>query len=478
MSKKTNRLIAIFLVSCLFATLFFGINEVKAAPSGSGTYKVTASSGLNVRSSADINSSKINALNYGTTVEVTQLNGDWGYLPAYNGWINLNYAELVSASSPSLTSTNIADGDYIIKIKSDPSKVVDVDGARLENGVFLQIWEEHRGDNQIFHLERQSDGSYKIIPKHSNLPIEVRDSSHENEAEIAQWEYVDGYNCKLWYIIDCGNGYFKFVNKESNMCMDVQGNGTENGVRIQQYEDNGTDAQRFQLIPANSARTGTVNASGGLRLRKGRGTQYAKLTTIPNGSKIEVSEIESNWGRVTYAGHTGYVSMDYVVFENNNNTPNTSGINLNVTDMKQYDSQWKSVQLGKSGKTIGSIGCCVTSLAMTESYRTGSNITPKDMTGKLSFTSGGSLYWPSNYNKDYTPDYLQKIYNLLSEGKPVLVCGFTSSGGQHWIVVKGYNGNGLSASNFTINDPGSSSRKTLQDFFDKYSRYSCIVYYN
>ncbi len=161
MSKKTNRLIAIFLVSCLFATLFFGINEVKAAPSGSGTYKVTASSGLNVRSSADINSSKINALNYGTTVEVTQLNGDWGYLPAYNGWINLNYAELVSASSPSLTSTNIADGDYIIKIKSDPSKVVDVDGARLENGVFLQIWEEHRGDNQIFHLERQSDGSYK-----------------------------------------------------------------------------------------------------------------------------------------------------------------------------------------------------------------------------------------------------------------------------------------------------------------------------
>jgi len=473
MSKKTNHLIAVFLVLCLFTTLFFGTNEVKAAPSGLGTYKVTASIGLNVRSSADINSLRINGLLYGTTVEVTQLSGDWGYLPAYNGWINLNYAELISSN---LTSANIADGDYIIKIKSNPSKVVDVDGARLENGVFLQIWEEHGGNNQVFHFERQSDSSYKIIPKHSNLPIEVRNSSHENDAEIAQWEYVDGYNCKLWYVIDCGNGYFKFVNKESNKCMDVQGNGTENGVRIQQYEDNGTDAQRFQLISVNVSKTGTVNALGGLRLRGGRGTQYAKLTTIPNGTKIEVSEIESNWGKVTYAGRTGYVSMDYVVLENNN--PNTSGINLNVPDMKQYDSKWKSVQLGKSEGTIGSIGCCVTSLTMAESYRTGSNITPKDMAGKLSFTSDGSLYWPGNYNIDYTADYLQKIYNLLSEGKPVLVCGFTNSGGQHWIVVKGYNGNGLSASNFTINDPGSSSRKTLQDFFDKYSRYSCIVYYN
>lgn len=481
--RKIRKIAVFLLCVCLF-TAVFGRSETKAAPSGTGTYKVTTSAGLNVRSHADTGSSKITAIKVGTVVEVTQVNGDWGYVPKYGGWINLNYADLISSSeSNSLTSANISNGYYIIKLKSDSSKGFDVEGAEKENGVRLHVWEIHGGDNQVFYLERQNDGTYKITAKHSNLSVEVRNSSHENEADVAQWDYADGYDCKLWYVIDCGSGYYKFVNKESKKCIDIQGNGVENGTRIWQYEDNGTDAQRFQLVPVNgtsNTQTGIVHANGGLRVRKGRGTNYAKLTTIPNGTTIEISDIQSNWGKVTYAGHTGYISMDFVQFNNaaENTATNTSGIQLDVADMKQYDSRWKNVTLGKSGKTMKSIGCAVTSLAMAESYRTKSTITPNEMAGKLSFTSSGALYWPSNYKKYSGSEYLTKLSNLLSEGKPVLICGFTNSGGQHWVIVKGYNGNGLSASNFTINDPNSSSRTTLQDFLNKYSNYSCLRYYD
>lgn len=477
MGIKTKKITIILFLVCFLVTAFH-ITEIKAAPSGTGTYKVTASAGLNVRSNADVSSSKITAIKNGTVVEVTQVSGDWGYVPKYGGWINLNYANLIASSeNNSLVSANISNGYYIIKLKSDLSKGWDIDGGKKDNGIALQVWEIHGGDNQVFYLERQGDGTYKIIAKHSGLSIEVRNSSHENEIDVAQWEYVDGYNCKLWYIVDCGNGYYKFVNKESGKCIDIQGNETANGTRVQQYEDNGTDAQRFQLVSAENAnvQTGVVNANGGLRVREGRGTQYAKLITIPNGTKIEVSDVQSNWGKVTYAGYTGYVSMDFISLTGSTDT--SSGILLNVTDMKQYDSRWKSVKLGKSGKTIGSIGCAVTSLAMAESYRTNSTITPKEMANKLSFTSGGALYWPSNYKKYAGSNYLQKLSDLLSEGKPVLICGLTNSDGQHWVVVKGYNGAGLSASNFTINDPGSSSRTTLQDFLNKYNNYRCLRYY-
>lgn len=63
-------------------------------------------------------------------------------------------------------------------------------------------------------------------------------------------------------------------------------------------------------------------------------------------------------------------------------------------------------------------------------------------------------------------DYLEKIHEILSEGKPVLIGAKTSSGAQHWVVVTGfYGGEELSPALFSINDPGSSKNKNLGQFF-------------
>lgn len=161
------------------------------------------------------------------------------------------------------------------------------------------------------------------------------------------------------------------------------------------------------------------------------------------------------------------------------------GVSLNVADMKQFDSRWKNVIMGSSGVTIGSKGCTVTCLAMTESYRRGTTITPDVMARELRFNESGSLLeWPNNYSAYWGDDYLSKIEELLSEGKPVIICSKNNNTGkQHWVVVTGYNGGGLSTENFAINDPGSSTRKTLKEFLDHYYRefgctYRCLRYYN
>lgn len=53
-----------------------------------------------------------------------------------------------------------------------------------------------------------------------------------------------------------------------------------------------------------------------------------------------------------------------------------------------------------------------------------------------------------------------------------------SYGGQHWVVITGYiGGAALSTAGFTINDPDSSSRTTLQQFLGAYpSFYKYFVY--
>ncbi|MPN29290.1 hypothetical protein SDC9_176742 [bioreactor metagenome] len=114
---------------------------------------------------------------------------------------------------------------------------------------------------------------------------------------------------------------------------------------------------------------------------------------------------------------------------------------------------------------------------MIESYRTGTTITPSAMVSKLTYTAGGSVYWPSNYTFTLTNNY-STIYQALKAKKPVLFGSKNASGGQHWVVITGYTGSStLTASNFTINDPGSSTRTNLQQFLSSYPNFYKFAIY-
>ena len=77
-----------------------------------------------------------------------------------------------------------------------------------------------------------------------------------------------------------------------------------------------------------------------------------------------------------------------------------------------------------------------------------------------------------------TAFYLSKILSLLKQGKPVLLGAKNSSGGQHWVVVTGYTGAGLTESSFIINDPGSETRTNLQQFFNSFPNLYKFFWYD
>lgn len=69
--------------------------------------------------------------------------------------------------------------------------------------------------------------------------------------------------------------------------------------------------QKYNPPAPSSSAQYKVTPREGLNMRSGRGTKYSKLTAIPYGTKISVSEISGGWGKTTYNKKTGYVSMQY-----------------------------------------------------------------------------------------------------------------------------------------------------------------------
>lgn len=185
----------------------------------------------------------------------------------------------------------------------------------------------------------------------------------------------------------------------------------------------------------------------------------------------------------------GWVQGEYSIADGNDNSnngqySNGAQVSLKVPVYRQYD--YPNTYIGT--KTIKQIGCLVTSVAMVYSYKTGTTVRPDAMKGKLRF-SNNDLYWSSlssvglalrgSYNCSINNSIMSTIYGRLKAGSPVIIGGRKSSGGTHWVVIKGYTGNSTTSfrsSDFQINDPNSSSRTTLGQFLGTYSKVIGLVY--
>ncbi len=134
----------------------------------------------------------------------------------------------------------------------------EVDGARLQ----LQRYEEGN-QNQIFYLKAVSYDStgraqYQIrVHGESEMVIEIRNSSHDDWAEAAQWT-THNKDCAKWYFFTetNRNGYDSAVccikNVESGKLLNVAGNEHYDGNNIIQYHEDGTEAETFEIISVDN----------------------------------------------------------------------------------------------------------------------------------------------------------------------------------------------------------------------------------
>ena len=68
------------------------------------------------------------------------------------------------------------------------------------------------------------------------------------------------------------------------------------------------------IVSPAFAITGTVDASDGLRLRAGAGTDQKVITLLADKTEVEVTgTAENGWYQVTWDNETGFVSPDYLI---------------------------------------------------------------------------------------------------------------------------------------------------------------------
>lgn len=149
-------------------------------------------------------------------------------------------------------------------------------------------------------------------------------------------------------------------------------------------------------------------------------------------------------------------------------TQNMQKATMNIVWFYQLDPAWNCIQLGEcttnaecTAGTIGRSGCFLCCVAMVLNAN-GVNVDPAQLNTYLKshsgYTSGGCDLIPSvacNYqgatiNNPRTVAYsLALIKSEIDGGNPVI-----ANVGGHYILIVGYNNQGLVTSDFLVNDPG------------------------
>ena len=90
-----------------------------------------------------------------------------------------------------------------------------------------------------------------------------------------------------------------------------------------------------------------INASPSLRIRSGRGTNYKQVGSIPNGKVVSVTDVSQNWGKVTYSGKTGYISMQYAIKQSAGRTNENGSAEENLGRLEVYGYDMNGTKLFK-----------------------------------------------------------------------------------------------------------------------------------
>ena len=155
-----------------------------------------------------------------------------------------------NSTSTVTTTTSPVTGCFVHIRYSVNGRYLDVPAEGItKDGTQLQIWEHAPGHaNQIFQLIDTGKG-WQIISLQSGKVVEVRNSSHDDCAQVAQWSQHNGA-CARWDIVKHSDGSVSFRNRESGKYLNVCGGGNAgNGTKMIQYHDDKTSAMRFFIEP-------------------------------------------------------------------------------------------------------------------------------------------------------------------------------------------------------------------------------------
>lgn len=253
-----------------------GISAVTLAMSSADTKALEAATvtadALNMRSGPGISYSKRGTLHKGDKVTIMEKNNGWVKVKTSSGktaWVSGQYLSTSSENSSSSNNTG-----YIAYVSVNSSLNVR-SSASTSSSVITSL----KNNQKVQVIEKNNNG---------------------------------------WTKIKTDNGTVGWVSSKY-----LVSSPTSSG---------NTSTQNNSSSQGSTATSGNVkvNTSSGLNVRKGPGTNYSVIGSLPGGSVVQVKEKSGSWMKVVLSnGNTGWISAQYVT--STNDSTSNSGSSQNST---------------------------------------------------------------------------------------------------------------------------------------------------
>ncbi|WP_434798496.1 SH3 domain-containing protein [Terrisporobacter vanillatitrophus] len=185
-----------------------------------------------------------------------------------------------------------------------------------------------------------------------------------------------------------------------------------------------------------------VDASVGLNVRKGAGTNYSVITTLSHGTKVTVKSTSNGWSKITSGSITGYVSSSYL----SSSKPSTGNDSNSETLTTKYIDSSVGLNVRKGAGTNYSVITTLshgTEVAVKSTSNGWSKITSGSITGYVSssyLSSSKPSSGSSSNSNSSTSTSASKVISFAKQllGKPYVwgaqgPSGFDCSGFTYYV---------------------------------------------
>ena len=253
-----------------------------------------------------------------------------------------NEPEPISNEPIAISNTNL-NGTYTIKSAINQNYVLDVESGSKQNQANIQLYQNNNTNAQKWQIERIDGEYYKITSINSNKVIDVSGASKQPGTNVWQYDF-NNTNAQKWQIKNNGDGTYSFVSKGTGLYLDINSGIAKNNANVQTYTGNGSKAQKFILEKTNKApESNTPNitvADGTYKIRSVININY--VLDVESGSKQNQANIQLYQNNNTNAQKWQIERIDGEYYKitsiNSNKVIDVSGASKQPgTNVWQYD---------------------------------------------------------------------------------------------------------------------------------------------
>lgn len=286
--------LTIVMLFCLSSDLKLGNDAFEfaapftAAAYSNGNYKVSTSSGVNVRGGPGTSYSKKGAAANGTSFTVTDINGSWGKTSSIkctngyqSGWVCLSYCTYISSGGGGSggngkTGNGVVYNCSYLNVRTEPSssggnRTVKC-SIKCGSAVYISStsgnWgydTKHSGYVSLSyinftgsgggssndHISLGSGRAYLFEPMCApGKVVDVNAWGKSNCTNVQIWSEGKRQANQMFKPVDLGNGYYAFMDTNSGKVLDVSGGSAYDGANIIIYDFHGGANQQWRIIYA------------------------------------------------------------------------------------------------------------------------------------------------------------------------------------------------------------------------------------